>query len=242
MRRLPWLLTRQRERAVPEAPCKLPQSCGERGCLVASWPMCFGVLCLGLLSACGSRPEQNESPAGGPSSTIADTAPAEIEAAQELVEILLRRLALVQQVARAKWNSQAAIYDPQRESDLLRATSEQATVCGADAEAWQKFLSAQLAASRQLQEELHALWRASNHPPWPDAPDLSSELRPQLDTLNAELLSVWVELTRSGERTQCKRAGDMLRAELQEAGYSAEVASISVAPLQDSAPVQGVGP
>jgi chorismate mutase-like protein len=97
------------------------------------------------------------------------------------------RLAVVVDVARWKWNRNAPIEDRAREQRLLD---------GLPAEA-RGFFAAQIAAAKQLQQDLFSRWRAAGHERSPAERDLNEVLRPQIDQINARMLALLAGLGQS---------------------------------------------
>src|SRR5471032_1276817 len=90
----------------------------------------FAILLLAALAACQSVP---------PSLTISDS-----EQIDQLLILIDQRLAVAPQVAKAKWNSGAAINDPPREKLILEDVVTQAD--GLDPAFVRKFFQAQFDA------------------------------------------------------------------------------------------------
>ena len=107
----------------------------------------------------------------------------------ELRTLLRERLAIGVAVAKAKWNSGAAIEDLPREADIVAGLARQAEAQGLPADWATQFFRAQIEASKTVQRELHARWRAQEQGKFSDAPDLEREVRPQLDALTPRLLA-----------------------------------------------------
>lgn len=107
---------------------------------------------------------------------------------EQVFALLAERLALMEAVAAWKWERQAPITDPARESDLLRRAAEDAASAGLDADSVRALLALQMQLARALQERHFARWRASGFSA-PRAQDLNTVIRPQLDRLGQALLA-----------------------------------------------------
>ncbi|MCE9564777.1 MAG: gamma subclass chorismate mutase AroQ [Planctomycetes bacterium] len=105
-----------------------------------------------------------------------------------LLQRMHQRLELMHTVARIKWNTQAPIFDPEREQALLKDVVERGQSHALDAEVTRSFFVAQMEAAKFIQESDFQRWRAEKSPPFTDVPDLPT-LRKQLDALNRELLA-----------------------------------------------------
>ncbi len=100
------------------------------------------------------------------------------------------RLALVVEVARAKWNTQAAIEDLAREQALLQSLRERASAMGVSAIAVERFFGAQIEAAKILQRELFVRWRQQQRGQFPGVADLAQDIRPQIDRVTSRMLEV----------------------------------------------------
>jgi len=108
-----------------------------------------------------------------------------------LLRLIGERLAVMLDVARHKYNSGAAVEDLPREAQVIEAVTAQAVEAGLDKDLAAKFFQAQIDASKMIQSERIAAWKAEGHSPFTDVPDLKTVIRPKLDALTpAMLLSV----------------------------------------------------
>ena len=99
-----------------------------------------------------------------------------------------QRLLLAQGVARAKWNAHAQVEDLPREAQVIRAAVAQGAALGLPASWIEAVFRAQIEASKTVQRELFAQWRAQQVDHFADAPDLAKTVRPELDRLTAQIL------------------------------------------------------
>ena len=107
---------------------------------------------------------------------------------ESLRQAIDQRLLLAQDVARAKWNAQAAIEDLPREEQVIAAAVRQGRVLGLP-EAWiRTVFRAQIDASKTVQRALYERWQAEGAGRFDDAPDLGKTIRPELDRLTSQLL------------------------------------------------------
>ncbi len=111
----------------------------------------------------------------------------------ELRDAIAARLLLMQDVARYKWNAQLPIEDAAREKALIeRATAEAVAmeVCAAYA---RDVIVAQVSASRALQTEWFARWRAAGQGTFTGVPELATTQRSAIDAATNALLKALVE-------------------------------------------------
>jgi chorismate mutase len=79
------------------------------------------------------------------------------------------------------------------------------------------FFQAQIDASKMIQAERIAMWKAENHAPFIDVPDLSTVIRPKLDALTPALIAGLKDAL-----PELKSAGVGARLEAYAAGRGAE--------------------
>ena len=117
------------------------------------------------------------------------------EQLQQLVEISARRLAIGEQVALAKWDSDAPVEDASREENVILSATKVGQSRGLDPTSVSNFFRAQIEANKLVQYSLLAEWRrvgkAPDHPPV----DLASTIRPELDEVDKALIAQWEEST-----------------------------------------------
>lgn len=131
------------------------------------------LLLMTLLSACASAP---------PGPTAGDVS--------QLLALQKTRLDIAAPVARSKWNTGAPIDDPAREGVILDDVAARAQSMGIDAQWARRFFQDQFDAGKIVQRDLHRQWRVGTHPPFTNPPDLARDVRPILDRLTPELLTV----------------------------------------------------
>ncbi len=102
-------------------------------------------------------------------------------------DLLQSRLQLMKDVAAWKYAHGVPVVDAERERQVLDATVAQASELGIDASSARRLFSLQIQLAVRVQESLISDWRAGTPAP-KHAPDLASQLRPQLDRLGRELL------------------------------------------------------
>jgi chorismate mutase len=107
---------------------------------------------------------------------------------QPLVETSARRLAIAQQVALAKWDSQVPVEDAAREAQVITAAAKDGEARGLDPAFVSRFFSAQIEANRLVQYSLLAKWRRRGTAPAHKPINLATTIRPELDELQKELV------------------------------------------------------
>lgn len=179
---------------------------------------------LALVAGCGGPPSVPPTVAVGPASA----APPEVE---RLLRLMGDRLALMHDVARAKWNANRPVGDPEREQAMLREMEGEGREQGLNPEFTRAFFTAQVAAARRVQEEDLARWQAEGRSPFAGAPDLAA-LRRRIDGLNRDLVGALAKarpcLGDASTRDQLRRrAREVLAGE----GITDDVRTAAIAPL-----------
>jgi chorismate mutase len=134
-----------------------------------------------------------------------------------LLSLIGERLAVMPDVARHKYNSGAAVEDLPREAQVIEAVTAQAVEAGLDKDLAAKFFQAQIDASKMIQSERIAGWKAENHAPFTDVPDLRTVIRPKLDALTPALIAALKDAL-----PELKLAGTGARLEVYAAGRAGE--------------------
>lgn len=108
-----------------------------------------------------------------------------------LADRMAVRLEIARDVAWAKAQSGTPVLDLERERMVLAALVNQGEAAGLSRERVERFFSAQIAASREVQTELLAAWAAGREerPKTPPL-DLRTRIRPRLDAVSAELIGL----------------------------------------------------
>jgi cyclohexadienyl dehydratase len=108
--------------------------------------------------------------------------------ASDVLAIVDARLALMPDVAAAKWATGQPVADPAREVLVIRAAGERAAAVGLAPAPVEALFELQVGLARAVQEALHARWRRDGSAPPGPAPSLANDLRPQIDRQTADLL------------------------------------------------------
>lgn len=103
----------------------------------------------------------------------------------ELASLTRQRLALAPEVAWTKFSRDIPVYDAARETAVLQSVMALGAQYGVPTETTRRFFAAEMEASRRLQWEWIHAWRKGH--PRPETPprDLTRDLRPRFDELNA---------------------------------------------------------
>jgi chorismate mutase-like protein len=104
-----------------------------------------------------------------------------------LIDLVVERLRVSDDVAAAKFGTGAPIDDPVREQQVLDQVRAQAAALGLDPDAATAFFQDQISASKVVQRGLFARWTAHPDEAPTTRPDLG-EIRARLDQLTAALL------------------------------------------------------
>lgn len=121
-------------------------------------------------------------PTTAPASTIPDGA------FDEVLTLLVERLATGDAVAASKLFSGAPVTDEAREKAVLDAAATRAAEVGADADYVALVFADQISASKEVQQSLLDAWAGGTLTPPTTAPDLATEVRPVLDRITQSLV------------------------------------------------------
>jgi chorismate mutase len=164
--------------------------------------------------------------------------PGFVLAAEPTLDTLLRligeRLAVMPDVARHKYNSGAAVEDLPREAQVIEAVTAQAVEAGLDKDLAARFFQAQIDASKMIQSERIAAWKAEGHAPFTGVPDLKTVIRPKLDVLTPAMLAALkdalpeLRLPGAGERLEAYAAGQSAE---EQAAFKCAIAPLIEARL-----------
>ncbi len=158
---------------------------------------------------------------------------------EPLLRLIDRRLALMPDVARHKWNSHSAIEDLPREREIIDGLKAQAQALGVPAEWAARFFRAQIEAAKTIQREHFARWEQEQKQAkggvghFADVPDLATVIRPRLDALTPQLLR---ELAAAWPTLADAKQQDRIVATLQgrlTAANSSAAAALASGPLVD---------
>lgn len=107
---------------------------------------------------------------------------------QPLLMTMNERLNISDLVALTKWDSGKPIQDSPREAQVIANARKQAAERKLDPDEVADLIAAQVEASKLVQYGLLAQWQAASKAPDTPRPDLTRQIRPQLDQLQNRLL------------------------------------------------------
>ena len=104
----------------------------------------------------------------------------------ELTALAERRLSLSPDIAWYKHSNDVSVYDPVRETSVLKTVMAAGQQQGLNPDTVRRFFAAEMEASRRIQWEWIEGWRKNRIPPLDrPAQDLGAYVRPQIDEINA---------------------------------------------------------
>jgi chorismate mutase len=148
-----------------------------------------------------------------------------------LLDLMNQRLAVMYDVARAKWNTKSPAEDAARERVVLDSVAERGKEFGLDPATTRAFFAAQIEAAKMIQRAAFAMWQAEGRGPFPDAPDLARDIRPKIDDLGRKLLAALAEFQRA-ERLPSTELRQRAEARLVGPGVTPEVRAEAIRPLE----------
>ncbi len=108
----------------------------------------------------------------------------------QLLLLIQKRLVIMHEVARAKWNQSLAIEDREREQQILRGLIEQAHLRGLNEKWAAAFFLAQFDAAKEIQKGDFALWRQCRAQTFEGVISLKEDLRTYIDQINGEMIEL----------------------------------------------------
>ncbi|MGI9247265.1 MAG: transporter substrate-binding domain-containing protein [Steroidobacteraceae bacterium] len=161
----------------------------------------LAIISLLLLAGCASAPQRKADVLAATPGTVAaertqaqpGTRYAEPAAAAALAQAIDARLAVMGDVAAAKWLAGAPIVDPVREAAVLDAVAHEADLFGLDPASVRAFFGQQVAIARELQQRSQDAWRREGRcDPCASALPLA-ESRSRIDSANrAQLQALYI--------------------------------------------------
>lgn len=146
-----------------------------------------------------------------------------------VLNLMARRLQLMHDVARYKWNEGKPIEDVAREKQLLDGVVEKARGMNFESDIVRSFFAAQIEAAKAIQQADFDRWKADGQGRFEDAPDLV-RIREQIDRLNDELLDALRDLNPLRQRIQPTDLDRRIAAILGEQ-FGAKERDLAVGPL-----------
>lgn len=112
----------------------------------------------------------------------------------QVLFLVQKRLSIMHEVARTKWNQNLAIEDLAREQQIIASLVKQGQAHGMD-EAWiRKFFQAQFDAAKLIQQYDMSTWSDQKEGKFESVLDLKQDIRPYLDQLSTELMTAVANL------------------------------------------------
>lgn len=126
-----------------------------------------------------------------------------IDRLQPLVETTARRLAIAEQIALSKWDTQLPVEDPLREERVIVNVTKEGQSRGLDRSLVSGFFRAQIEANKLVQYSLLGQWRRVGTAPDHAPINLVEKIRPELDVLDMELIAQLAETTTIRANASC---------------------------------------
>lgn len=108
----------------------------------------------------------------------------------ELLLLIQKRLAIMHEVAKTKWNQNIPIEDKIREQQILEDLAAKADQYGLDKEFAIQFFQAQIDAAKEIQKGDFLLWKENGLSKFDKIFSLKDELRFYIDQLNNEMIEL----------------------------------------------------
>ncbi|MBA3816771.1 MAG: gamma subclass chorismate mutase AroQ [Parachlamydiaceae bacterium] len=108
----------------------------------------------------------------------------------ELLLLIQKRLVIMHEVARTKWNHKLPVEDKIREQQMLADLTDKAIHYGLDERFVSRFFQAQIEASKEIQTNDFIFWREGEVLKFDKTFSLKDELRIYIDQLNHEILDL----------------------------------------------------
>ncbi|MEX0962055.1 MAG: gamma subclass chorismate mutase AroQ [Simkaniaceae bacterium] len=143
------------------------------------------------------------------------------EKANSLVNTIHKRLQLMPEVARFKWNNTRPILDKEREEALLSQIVLKAEALGVDPKEARDFFRNQMEAAKLIQIEAFNNWANENAYKLEQDAEALSEIRAQIDQINNTLLAELQEILPLMNDPEfqdllLERANDIMSAQAEE--------------------------
>lgn len=120
-----------------------------------------------------------------------------------LLDSIVERLSIADQVALSKWDSHKPVEDRPREQDVIASVKAQAPGYKLAPEAAEQFFAAQMEANKMVQYSRLSDWHFKGKAPDTPRPDLVGKIRPQLDELQKRLLQQLADFSPDRSNPQC---------------------------------------
>lgn len=115
----------------------------------------------------------------------------------QLLLLIQKRLAIMHEVARTKWNNQIPIEDKLREQQILQALGAKAKDYALDEKWVLGFFEAQIEASKEMQRHDFANWEKEGVQKFDHVFSLKDDLRLYIDEINQEMFVLIAKIRKS---------------------------------------------
>lgn len=112
----------------------------------------------------------------------------------QLLLLIQKRLAIMHEVAKTKWNHHIAIEDKEREQQILAALAAKADQYQLDPKFVVHFFEAQIEASKKMQRTDFSAFEEAHFSPFESVLSLKDDLRIYIDEINQELFVLLSEI------------------------------------------------
>jgi chorismate mutase len=123
---------------------------------------------------------------------------------ESLIDTSAQRLMLARQVALAKWDSGAAVEDASREEQVVESAVRAGEAKGLDKALVSGFFKAQIEANKIVQYSLLADWQRNGGAPKHSPINLVTNIRPELDRMQVELVMELSEISATRNSRTCR--------------------------------------
>lgn len=106
----------------------------------------------------------------------------------QVLFLIQKRLAIMHEVSRTKWNQELPIEDKIREQQILIDLAEKAKEYNLDEKWIAKFFQAQMDAAKEIQKRDFILWQKEGIIKFEEVFSLKEELRSYIDQINQEMM------------------------------------------------------
>jgi len=149
-------------------------------------------------------------------------------AERQLAILIERRLSYSYEVAWFKYQRQLPIADAGREAAVIRAMEQAGAAKGLSASTVSAFFAAQIAASREFQQEVMQAWNQGRALPRSSQVDLERDIRPRILEVSREMIALLADPSVKTSPGLAAYVYEFLRAR----EYSPNVADVASAPLK----------
>lgn len=152
-----------------------------------------------------------------------------------VLDLIVERINTGDTVAAAKWISKQPVTDAAREAAVITAATDLAEQTGADVSYVTTVFTDQITANKQVQQQWLDEWAAGTGTTPTVAPDLATQVRPELDRITAQLVPALAAVQDYRDDPQCaKILRDDIRATTGPASAAGQAAlPVAVAHLCD---------